>query len=360
MLRLPPFRFHRPATLAEACRILDGEGAAEGQPIRVVAGGTDLWPNLKRRQEEAATVVSLMGVQALDGIAFSREAAPADSRVAAVARQRDKNGGGVRIGATTTLDRVAASPLLRARYPALADAAAGISTVALRNMGTLGGNLCLNTRCTYFGQSEDWRCSIDYCMKEKGTVCWVAPSSDRCWAISASDTAPVLAALGATVRLVSRAGERAIPIAQLYRDDGIEWLTKRPDEILADILLPAGSAAVSPAGDGGGACRSAYRKLRRRGSIDFAALTVAAAVWTDGTGTVERAALWLGSVASSPLRVPEAETLLGGRRLDAEAIAEAARAARDIATPLDNADFTAQWRSRMVERWVTDTLAACV
>jgi 4-hydroxybenzoyl-CoA reductase subunit beta len=356
MLRLPPFRFHRPSTLDEACRILDGEGAADRRPVRVVAGGTDLWPNLKRRQEEAATVVSLMGVASLDGIANG-----------------EALDGQVRIGATTTLDRVAASPLLRARYPALADAASSISTLALRNMGTLGGNLCLNTRCTYFGQSEDWRCSIDYCMKEKGTVCWVAPSSDRCWAIAASDTAPMLAALGAQVVLVSRAGERAIPIAELYRDDGIEWLTKRPDEILAAVVLPASSAT----GDPGPArcdqplspaaapparttrCHTAFRKLRRRGSIDFAALTVAAAVWSDEGGVIERAAIWLGSVASSPLRVAEAEILLAGRRLDDETIEEAARLCRRAATPLDNADFTAQWRSRMVERWAADTLRAC-
>ena len=333
MLRLPPFEYRRPRTLDEACRILDGEGAADGGAVRVVAGGTDLWPNFKRRQEGAATVVSLMGIDGLEGVA----AHPAAS--------------GTPIGATTTLDRIAADSRLRRLYPALADAAGSISTLALRNMGTLGGNLCLNTRCTYFGQSEEWRCSIDYCMKEKGTMCWVAPSSDRCWAISSSDTAPVLAALGARVRLVSRAGERALPVADLYRDDGIEWLTKRPEEILTEILLPEESTA--------GRCRSAYRKLRRRGSIDFAALTVAAAVWTDGGGAVERASIFLGSVASSPLRAVEAESLLVGRRLDAEAIAEAARACRTAATPLDNADFTAQWRSRMVEVWAAATLRAC-
>ena len=238
-----------------------------------------------------------MGIMELDGVADAGEQASCSPT-------RDD----VRIGATTTLDRVAASRPVRERYPALADAAAGISTVALRNMGTLGGNLCLNTRCTYFGQSEEWRCSIDYCMKEKGTVCWVAPSSDRCWAISASDAAPVLAALGARMRLVSPRGERAIPVTDLYRDDGIDWLTKRPDEILAEILLPAASTE--------GRCRTAYRKLRRRGSIDFAALTVAAAVWTDGDGLVERASIYLGSVASCPLRAADAEALLIGRRLD--------------------------------------------
>jgi 4-hydroxybenzoyl-CoA reductase subunit beta len=348
MLRLPPFTFRRPRTLEEACRILDGEGAADGAPVRVVAGGTDLWPNMKRGQEQAATVVSLMAVRELDGIAVPGH--DGGHPAGGLAGNPGENVA-VRIGATTTLDRVAAAPPLRSRYPALVDAVNGISTTTLRNMGTLGGNLCLNTRCTYYGQSEDWRCSIDYCMKEKGEICWVAPSSDRCWAISASDAAPMLAALDAHVRLVSRSSERAIPIAELYRDDGIAWLTKRPDEVLTEVLLPEASEA--------GRCRTAFRKLRRRGSIDFAALTVAAAVWTDGAGVVERAALWLGSVASSPLRVADAESALIGRRLDAEPIAEAARLCRRLATPLDNTDFTPQWRSRMVEVWVADALRAC-
>jgi CO/xanthine dehydrogenase FAD-binding subunit len=153
------------------------------------------------------------------------------------------------------------------------------------------------------------------------------------------------------VRVVSRRGDREIAVADLYRDDGIKWLTKRPDEILAEIVLPASSAA--------GRCRTSYRKLRRRGSIDFAALTVAAAVWTDSGGTIERASLWLGSVASCPLRAASAERVLLGRRLDEETITEAARACRAAATPLDNADFTAQWRSRMVEVWVAGALRAC-
>ena len=161
----------------------------------------------------------------------------------------------------------------------------------------------------------------------------------------------VRAVLEARARLVSRRDERTIAVAELYRDDGIEWLTKRPDEILAEIVLPATSDA--------GRCRTAYRKLRRRGSIDFAALTVAAAVWTDGAGAIERASLYLGSVASCPLRVGEAERILAGRRLDDEAIVEAARACRAASTPLDNADFTAQWRSRMVDVWVADALRAC-
>ena len=150
-------------------------------------------------------------------------------------------------------------------------------------MATLGGNLCVDTRCTYYNQTEEWRRSIDYCMKEEGTVCWVAPGSSRCWAHTASDAAPVLCALGAEVRLVSTEGRRTLPVEALYRDDGIDYLAKRPQEILTEILLPASAAAAA-------GCRASFWKLRRRGTIDFAVLSVAAAIWSRPDGAVTRRA----------------------------------------------------------------------
>ena len=329
MLRLPPFRLLRPRTLDEALRLLVEEGAAEGRPVRLVAGGTDLWPNMKRRHQRAATVVSLMGIPELTGV---------------------RNGG---IGATTLLDDVARHPLVAGRYPALAAAVASISSPPLRNMGTIGGNLCVDTRCTYYNQTEEWRRSIDYCMKEAGSICWVATSSPRCWAHSASDSAPMLCALGASVRLASRDGERVIAVADLYRDDGIDYLTRRPDEILTEIELPAEAAH--------GPCRAAFWKLRRRGSIDFAVLSVAAAVWTDAAGAVSRARLYLGAVGSAPVEATAAAELLIGQPLralaeDQELLAAAGRLARKAATPMDNTDFQAQWRGVMAARYAEAAL----
>jgi 4-hydroxybenzoyl-CoA reductase subunit beta len=332
MLRLPPFKLLRPRTLEEAARLLVEEGASEGRPVRLVAGGTDLWPNMKRRHQQAAAVVSLMGIPGLAGI---------------------RNGGAVRIGATTLLDDVARHPLIADRYPALATAVASISSPPLRNMGTLGGNLCVDTRCTYYNQTEEWRRAIDYCMKAEGSICWVATSSPRCWAHSASDSAPMLCALGASVRLASRDGERVLPVADLYRDDGIDYLTRRPEEILTAVELPAAAA--------GDACRSAFWKLRRRGSIDFAVLSVAAAVWTDAAGVVSRARIYLGAVGSSPVAASAAAQLLVGQPLrslaeDPEVIAAAVRLARKAATPMDNTDFQAQWRGVMAARYVEAAL----
>jgi 4-hydroxybenzoyl-CoA reductase subunit beta len=218
-------------------------------------------------------------------------------------------------------------------------------------MGTIGGNVCVDTRCTYYNQTEEWRRSIDYCMKEQGSVCWVAPSSPRCWAHSASDSAPMLAALGARVRLVSAAGERELALADLYRDDGIDYLNKRPEEILTAIELPAESAA--------GQCRSSFWKLRRRGSIDFAVLSAAAAVWTDDGGRVTAARVVLGAVASHPVAATAtAEALVGGE-LTAERIAAAAKLARKHATPMDNTDFQAQWRGAVVVKYVEAALREC-
>jgi 4-hydroxybenzoyl-CoA reductase subunit beta len=330
MLRLPPFRYLRPQSLAEAAAMLAGEGAGEGQPVRLVAGGTDLWPNLKRRNQKAATVVSLMGIPGLARIAG------------------DGAGAELAIGATALLADVAGHAAVRGRFPALARAVESISSPPLRHMGTLGGNLCVDTRCTYYDQTEEWRRSIGYCLKEEGTICWVAPGSRKCLAHAASDAAPIAAALGARVRLAAASDERALPLEALYQDDGIDYLGRRPGEILTEVLLPAASDAAS--------CRAAFWKLRRRGSIDFAVLSVAAAVWTDPGGTVERARIFLGAVASAPVAARAAAAALVGRPLTADAIREAARLCREVATPMDNTDFQAQWRNLMVERYAEAAL----
>ncbi len=322
MMRLPSFRFHRPQTLAEAARLL----AASPQTTRLVAGGTDLWPNLKRRHQQAEDVVSLALVRELHG----------------VERRAD---GSFAIGAMTTLSAVAADRPLAAEHPALSRAVRSISSPVLQNMSTLGGNLCLDTRCTYYNQNEEWRRSIGYCKKEVGETCWVAPGSPRCWAISASDSAPMLCALGASVRLVSASGERTIPLTALYQDDGIAYLTKRPDEILTQVFVPAAADR-----------RSSFWKLRRRGSIDFGVLSVAGTIALDAQRRVRSAQLFLGCVASFPTPCTEAMESLQGQIFDEEHITRAAVLARKAASPLSNTDFLPQWRSKMVEPYTEAVL----
>ena len=251
----------------------------------------------------------------------------------------------LRIGATATLDTVATHPLVRERYPALATAAGLVSTPHLRRMGTLGGNLCLDTRCTYYDQNYHWRKSIDFCMKKDGAICWVAPNSRRCWAVSSSDTAPVAVALRARLKLVSASGERSIEAGDFFRDDGIDYLTRRPDEILASIDF------ADHAG-----WRMTYEKLRRRGSFDFPILGVAAAVkLTDRM--VEDVRLVLGAVGSSPVDQSDLARPLVGTRPTREAIQAVAAAAYKGARPLDNTDLNYAWRKKMTRVYVERALS---
>jgi 4-hydroxybenzoyl-CoA reductase subunit beta len=322
MMRLPEFTYVSAKTVHEAIRAM----ADAGPQGMLVAGGTDLYPNMKRRQFEPKTLVGLRSIGDLRGVCGTA---------------RD----GVTIGACTTLTAVAAHAGVARDYPALATAAGVVSSPQLRNMGTLGGNVCVDTRCNYYNQTYEWRKAIGFCMKKDGDICLVAPGSDRCWAVSSSDTAPVLWSLGARLRLNGPAGERTIPVAALFHDDGIQYLAKRPDEIVTEITLPPAEG-----------WRSAYLKLRRRGSFDFPILGVAAAVRLEGD-VVREARIVLGAVASVPREATKAAEALVGRRLTTETIEAAAEAAAGPARPLDNTDLTHPYRKKVARVYVARALA---
>lgn len=323
MLRLPSFAYLTPKTLAEALRMKQ-EAGPDGM---YVAGGTDLYPNMKRRHQEPKIVISLGAIPDLRGV-----------------RVGGRNAG-TSVGATLTLTELHSDPHIRESYPALAHAAELISTPILRNMGTFGGNLCLDTRCNYYNQNYEWRKAIDFCMKKDGAICWVAPSSPRCWAVNSSDTAPLTQAMGAEFVLVGPDGERVVPAAQFFKDDGIDFLTKQPDEILTEVRLPPR--------DGWDA---SYWKLRRRGAFDFPVLGVAVWVRWDGSQVVD-AQIVLGAVASYPLELPEAVEAIIGTRLEDDAIQAAAAAAYTRSKPMDNTDFGLAWRKHMTREYVAGALA---
>ena len=320
MMRMPSFELRTPRSVEEAAAIL-GESPAD---TMLLAGGTDLVPNMKRRQQTPRVVVALRQLRELRAIGHN---------------------GALTIGAAATLTDVVRDARLRETCPGLWEAAAQIATPHLRNMGTIGGNLCLDTRCTYYDQSHEWRKAIGFCMKKDGATCWVATSSPKCLAVSSTDTAPMLQALGATVTLVSARGTRTLAVADLFNNDGMEYLTRRPDEILTAVTVPDQTG-----------WRSTYVKLRRRGSFDFPVASVAAAVRLAGDGSVAEARVVLGAVASRPLTSVKAAGLIVGRRLTPDVIAEAADAAYEIAKPMDNTDFDLIWRKRMVRRLVSDAL----
>ncbi len=320
MIRAPRFRYHVARSIEDAAAAL-----ADGGPLaKLLAGGTDLIPNLKRRQDAAELLVSLRRVEELRGIASNGETV---------------------IGAGTSIADIARSVAIREQHPALFRAASQLASPLIRNTATLGGNLCVDTRCNYFNQTLEWRKAIGFCLRGPlpDGVCWVAPSSTRCWAIASSDTAPALIALGARVTLRSAAGERDLALEELYADDGAQPLAKRADEILIAIRIPSRQV------------RSTYWKLRRRGSIDFPVLGVAAAVRFGPGDEVEDARVVLGAVASRPLVIAEAQTLVG-RRLTDEVIEEFADAAARHSKPLDNADFHLTWRKTVARSYVAGAL----
>jgi 4-hydroxybenzoyl-CoA reductase subunit beta len=322
VLRLPRFRLVEARTYREAAQLLRENGAGEldrarGTPslrVMVVAGGTDLFPNMKRRQFIPEVLVSLAKIRDAAGI---------------------HQNGQLAIGAGTTLTTVAADATVRERYTALALAAEAVSTPQLRNMGTIGGNVCLDTRCNWYDQSLFWRTAEGFCMKTNPeVVCRVATSSPRCLAVASADTVPALLALGATAHFTDAGGERSVALAELYREDGIRAWAMRQDEVLTAVTLPR---------DDG--WRSTYLKLRDRSSFDFPIAAVAAAVRLEGA-TVTEARVAITGLASRPVLVEGAGAVLVGSRLDDGAIEAAADAVHKAARPMDNTSGTISQRKR--------------
>ena len=246
MDRMTPFDVHRPATFAEAATLLAGAGA------RVIAGGTDLLPNLRRGIERPPTLVDVSGIAGIDEFMLGAD--------------------GLRIGAGVTLARIAEDTRLEGAWQALRDAARQVGAPAHRNAATVGGNLCLDTRCVFYNQSAWWRAANQHCLKRGGTTCHVAPQGMRCHAAFSGDVAPALMVLGAEAEILDAHGTRRLALAQLYRDDGAAHLTLEPGELLVRLRLPHAAPGT----------RSGYRKARTRSAIDFPLAGIALALVPDG------------------------------------------------------------------------------
>ncbi len=275
MERIAPFTLAHPSTLAEAARLL-----ASAPGARLLAGGTDLLPNLRDGLGKPQTLIDLGGVAGFDHIAVTD--------------------GGTMIGAGVTLARLAADAGIRRMLPVLVDAANGIAAPAHRNVATVGGNLCLDTRCVFYNQSEWWRRSNDYCLKHGGETCHVAPQGDHCHAAFAGDLAPALLVLDAEVEIAGPRGARRMPLGDLYADDGARHLTLAAAEIVAAVHVPQQPPHA----------RAGYRKARVRGAIDFPLAGVAARV-TVVDGVLAALALALTGTNSRPLVVEGTAELTG-------------------------------------------------
>ncbi len=323
MLPLPPFALHSPATLADALALL----ARLGPDAALVAGGTDLVPNMKRGLLAPRHLVSLRSVADLAGITV--------------------DGATLRLGAMTTLETLAANPLALAHAPALAQAAAAVGGPQHRAMGTLGGNLCLDTRCRYYNQTYFWRSALGFCLKKDGTACHVVEGGRRCVAAASNDTAAAAIALDATLEIVGASGVRSVPAREFWVADGV-----------ANTALAAGeivTALVVPVRDGR---RSAYEKLRRRGAIDFPLLSVAVRADVDD-GVVSALEVVVSALAARPRRVAAAR-LAVGRSVTELSVEAIGAAARKECAPLPNVDADTEWRRDMVPVLVGRALRAAV
>ena len=320
MLRLPPFKYHSPKNIAEAValKVKHGENAVFS------AGGTDLYPNMKRRQFTPQSLIGLRELQELRMIIFKE---------------------GLTIGSGVSISEVARDPRIKKNYPALAKAADLVSTPQLRNMGTIGGNLCLDTRCNYYNQTFQWRKALGFCMKKDGDICWVARSSPICLAVSSSDCAPVAVALDVEFCLLGPEGERSVPAGEFYNNDGINYLKKDQDELLVSIHIPPSEGR-----------KMNYKKLRRRDSIDFPIFSVATVLSIDEAEVCTEARIVLGAVASCPLRAFESERMLIGERLTAKLIEKSSQAAAKLAKPMDNTDMGLGFRKKVVPLFVSDAI----
>ena len=321
-MSFPAFDVLRPPTLDAAIEALSHHGT----DAQMVAGGTDLVPSLRQGLFAPRVLVDLKAIRDLDFIRFDPEQ-------------------GLQIGALTRITPIAESPMVARYFPVLHEAAKTIASPLLRNMGTLGGNLCLDTRCLYYNQSAFWRQSLGYCIKKDGTRCLVAPGSSMCWAAFSGDTAPALLTLGATVELASARGLRSVPLSEFYVNDGMARMNKVHDEIVTGVRVPASSAGWS----------GTYKKLRIRQSIDYPLAGVAVAMKKDADGICLEARIALTAVNPAPKLVAAAE-LLEGRRYDPALVDEVAHEAIRTAKPLRTSASTMEYRRQMVRVFVRRAL----
>ena len=322
MLRLPPYRYHRPDTLQDAVGLLAGFGEA----AIPVSGGTDLIPNMKHRLFTPAHLVALKGIAELKGI--------------------HEVDGQLVIGAAETLTAVSLHPSVRLHFTALADAAGHVAGPQLRNSGTIGGNLCLETRCTYYNQSHFWRQALGFCLKKDGDVCHVTKVGKKCVAAHSADTPPVLMTLGALVDISGPGGDRTVAVKDFFVADGIRNTIRQPGDIVTRIRVPLG----------GGTLRTSYVKLRQRRSIDFPLLTVAVAADVDPENRIRSLRGAVTALGARPKELTGWEEVGEGEILTEELIEALAARAFKQCHPLENMIVDAAWRRAMVPVYVTRAL----
>ena len=318
-MTLPQFKLLRPRTIDEAVSFLAKYASdAAVSPVRILAGGTDLIPSMQQKLFEPQYVLDIRHIAELRGI-------------------RERQGRGVEIGALTPLSTIEHSELLRHRYPVLTEAASTVASPVIRNMGTIGGNICLDTRCLWYNQSLAWRKGCGFCIKKDGDLCHVAPGGTKCWAAFSGDTPAALLCLQAEIEIVSPSGTRRIPLHDFYTGLGDSYRNLQPNELLTRIFLPGASADY----------HGVYRKLRVRGSIDYP-LAGVAVVMKRSNGHVADARVAITAVNPAPMLVKEASEALAGKIVDDQVAESVAALAARTAKPLTTSALTPEYRREMI------------
>ena len=333
-MSLPAFKLLRPRSVQEAVAHLIRHGAE----LQIVAGGTDLLPSMKQRLFTPKYLLDIRGIDELKKI-------------------RDVPGSGVEIGALTTLTALEDSEFIRRNYPVLREAVMTVASPILRNMGTIGGNICLDTRCVWYNQSLQWRKSCGFCIKKDGDMCHVAPGGKKCWAAFSADSPAALLCLKAEIEIAGPLGFRRMPLSDFYTNVGDARMNLGKDEMLTRVFLPE-----STAGYGG-----AYRKLRLRGSIDYPLAGVAVAIKRKGGlsklfsgGTVEDAAVAVTGVNPAPLLISEAQHALVGKNVDEHTATVIGELAAKVARPLTTSALTPEYRREMIRVFAKRALIQAV
>jgi 4-hydroxybenzoyl-CoA reductase subunit beta len=314
-MKLPKFDLVQPRSLQEACSVL----RKHNKKAALLAGGTALLVALRYRLRKPAVVVGLKGLTALDYVGRNES-------------------GGLAIGSMVTLETLEKSSLVLNEYASLAQAIQLVAIPPIRNKATIGGNLCLDSRCIYYNQSEFWRSGQEACFKRGGDICHAVENGRRCQAVYQGDLGPVLLAMGAEAKIASAKGEKTIPLAEFFTGRGEKPNVLKSDELLVEVQIPTPGQGVA----------WAYEKLRVREGMDFPMAGVAVMVKTNQSGTIEQAKIVLGAVGPSPTEVPKAAGLLEGHKPTDDLLQSVSREVVDRARPVGNLAMSASYRRKMV------------
>ncbi|MGH9569291.1 MAG: FAD binding domain-containing protein [Candidatus Angelobacter sp.] len=313
-MSLPSFKLYRPRTTEQAVKFL----LEHSKDLQILAGGTDLLPSMKQKLFTPACVMDIRGIEEIQGIQV-------------------RPGVGVEIGALTPLSVIEDSEFIRRNYRVLHEAVKTVASPILRNMGTLGGNICLDTRCVWYNQSLQWRRSCGFCIKKDGDLCHVAPGGKKCWAVFSADTPPALLCLNAELEIVGPVGFRRMAIKDFYTNVGDARMRLEPHEMITRVFLPESSAGW----------KGSYMKLRIRGSIDYPLAGVAVALRQNG-GAVMGARMAVTAVNPAPLLVAGVEHALAGRRVEEHTASVVGELAAKTGKPLTTSALTPEYRREIV------------